>query len=402
MARQQLSSPFQSFVAGREARQQHDYGQTRNKLAEMELADAPAQMQRRNALADVQLQGAQVGLEGAQQQLGAEKAQFAYAKLQQALDSGDPKAFITSQIPDLAAKLQQQGIDIASMDGREVAQFTEQLARKYAGEAGIAPAQPKTPEAFTLGAGQTRYGPDGKPIASAPVSNEMTPYQQERLKIEREKLNRPEKSAGAFRPLTPQEVTDAGLPPGTSAQLDERTGKIDVLSKRDNSGTLSQKDANTAKLKLTTIRVARKQLADIKKAFDEGRAVTGPNSFGPGQGMLPTERGKKFDAAVDRMRSTLTALTRVPGVGAMSDYETKLDQGKFPNRNAYESVTTEQIQGIEDLLSTIESGYAGLLSGESPSQDAAQPSGGPQPGAVEDGYRFKGGDPADPNSWERM
>ena len=87
---------------------------------------------------------------------------------------------------------------------------------------------------------------------------------------------------------------------------------------------------------------------------------------------MPTERGKKFDAAVDRMRSTLTALTRVPGVGAMSDYETKLDQGKFPARNAYESVTTEQIQGIEDLLSTIESGYAGLLSGGSSEQAPPQ------------------------------
>lgn len=28
--------------------------------------------------------------------------------------------------------------------------------------------------------------------------------------------------------------------------------------------------------------------------------------------------------------------------------------------------------------------------------------GGPQPGAIEDGYRFKGGNPADPNAWEAV
>lgn len=35
-------------------------------------------------------------------------------------------------------------------------------------------------------------------------------------------------------------------------------------------------------------------------------------------------------------------------------------------------------------------------------QTGEPPSPGPVPGAVEDGYRFKGGDPSDPNNWEKV
>ena len=164
-----------------------------------------------------------------------------------------------------------------------------------------------------------------------------------------------------FVPLTPAEIEAAGLPPGTSAQRDSSSGKIDVLSKRDATGGLSQKDMTTARLKLNNVSIARKQLANIQKAFD---AIKNSTSAGPGgQGRLPTPSGRAFDRAVDQMRSTLTSLTRVPGVGAMSDYETKLDQAKFPDRKEYEQVTQQQISDLGQLLDGIESGYSDLMGG---------------------------------------
>lgn len=355
--RVQAPDPFGAFLAGRQARQDEDYTGSRNALARQEAEDAPRVSAQRNKLAELQIGG----IEQSQAAATQERKQQAYAQIgglaQQALKSGNPREFVTAAVsnPAYAHLFQQAGIDPRQLDLN-----SPTFERDLQTWASVGPA----PEQMS-------------PYQQAQIDIErdklnqpktMSPYEQARIDIEKQKLGR-EKPQNTFRTLTPQEAQAAGLPAGTSAQVDQ-SGKIDVLSKRDNSGTLSQKDANTAKLKLTTIRVARKQLADIKQAFEAGRDVTGPNSFGPGQGMLPTERGKKFDAAVDRMRSTLTALTRVPGVGAMSDYETKLDQGKFPNRNAYESVTAEQIQGIEDLLGTIETGYTGLLSGEAPPEQA--------------------------------
>jgi hypothetical protein len=346
--------PFGGFLAGRAARQDEEYAGTRNALARMEMENAPAEMQRRNKLGDLQV-------EGAQQQLGADKAKIAAAQLQQAMDSGNPRAFVLQQIPLLASKLRENGIDLSSMDDQSAADLVGNLARKYAGEAGIAPAGPDVRtqlELAKLQQGQSQF-------------DSRLGMDRERLAFDRERFAADQnKPAGQFRPLSPEEIQKANLPAGTSAQIGP-DGKIDVLSKRDNTGVLSQKDATTAKMKLTTVKLARKQLADIRNAFTKG--TEGVNAFGPGQGMLPTQAGKKFDAAVDRMRSTLTALTRVPGVGAMSDYETKLDQAKFPNRSAYESVTSEQIQGIEDMLALIENGYTGLLSGGAQEQSAQSP-----------------------------
>ena len=134
---------------------------------------------------------------------------------------------------------------------------------------------------------------------------------------------------------------------------------------------LSPKDTNTARVKLTQVQIARNQLNTAKQRFE---ALRNTFSAGPGGNLLPTPEGKAFDAAIDSMRGSITALTRVPGVGAMSDYETRLDQAKFPTRGKYEEVAAQQLQALEDLLNTIEGGYSELLGtkpGAEPNTSAA-------------------------------
>ena len=130
---------------------------------------------------------------------------------------------------------------------------------------------------------------------------------------------------------------------------------------------ITPKDATVAKNKINIVKLARQQLSDIRRKFEPLKNSVAAGPFGAGK--IPTEAGNAFDRSVDRMRSTLTALTRVPGVGAMSDYETRLDQAKFPNRGDYESVTADSIEQLDAMLNAIETGYTDLLSGGEPEQE---------------------------------
>lgn len=321
-----------------------------NYFAGRDQANAEHQQKRMNALADRRMQMEDRQIQQQDMMLDQEQQkQLATIMLQAAqygLQSPNPKAFIEQNYPQLA---QLAGDQWATLDDNGVKMKLQEAVGVWGPKAGVGPAQPKAQEGFTLSEGQTRYGPDGRPIASAAPKRE--------------------KPLPAFRPMSPDEVKAAGLPAGTAAQVNTGTGQINVISRRDATANLSQKDAATAKQKLITLNLARQQLQNIRQRFNEikGSLVAG----GGGQGRLPTPKGQAFDRAVDQMRSTLTALTKVPGIGAMSDYETRLDQAKFPSRTDYENVTEQQIDSIARMLETIETGYKGLL-GEQPQEQEQQ------------------------------
>jgi hypothetical protein len=203
----------------------------------------------------------------------------------------------------------------------------------------------------------------------------------------------PRPTGGADREPPKPQLVDVAQEDGTTQKQWLRPGETQgpSVGVPSTGQQLSPKDTNTARVKLNQVKIARQALQRVK---DRWQTIQGGATAGPLQGYIPSEGGKAFDAATNAMRGSITALTRVPGVGAMSDYETRLDQSKFPERTSYESVTADQIQGLEDLLNNVESGYQEML-GTKP----AAPKGAPKPGDNVKGYIFIGGNPADKSRW---
>lgn len=340
-----LKSPFESFMEGRQQKFQNALAQQQADQSAQELA------MKQKQLDDAQKQHEQVLTEAAQKK----QLEEAYAGALRVINSQSPLATAQQLFPDTVAGLRQQGHALSSDD--EVRAFAQQIADRSGMALGLAPPAPKSNDPGEL---VQIIGPNGQPV--------LVPRAQA---VNQRPYIKPDKPEKASEPASAQLVTRPN-PDGTVQDFafDPKTRELSPVGSPYKKGSdVTPKDINTARQKMVQLAVARKQIEDIKERFKESVGVS-QGAFG--QGILPTVSGKKFDAAVDAIRSTFSGLTRVPGIGAMSDWEGKLAQQPLPNRNDYEAVTAQKIQQIDDLVSRLEAEYGKVL------KEDSQPSeGGP-------------------------
>lgn len=385
----QAANPFGAFIEGRRARQDEQYGQQRNALAQMEVEQAPRDIANRNALADRQQE------QYSQEQVARSLEQTASAAMRIA-QSPNPRGELQAN-REFAANLMKQHPELVQMGDDELKQYMGWIAGEAQSKLGIAPAQPKTPESFTLGAGQTRYGANGKPIASAPVSNAMTPYQQERLAIERQKLNKP--SAADTGPLV-QVAGPDGNP--TYATREQAVGKPAYVA-RDKPAAADLKYQREVKAKIPRLKAAARRLERLNEAVGS----IGKNSMFDGgpidqYALKYTKQGQELRQAQAQLLPELTALTRVPGIGSQSDLETRLASLQFPSAEFAPEVNAKAVEELNAFIRDLQDAYGSVEgdfqgAGNQPSQVGA-----PAVGTVDSGYRFKGGDPSNQANWEKI
>ena len=133
---------------------------------------------------------------------------------------------------------------------------------------------------------------------------------------------------------------------------------------------------------------------DVLDADGVGGPIAGriTPAWGPGGQQI-----EQYDTLAASLRADLQRLQRVPGVGAQSDRE--LAELIKASQSVGQNPETRQVISALIRRKLTELGARNWDAGDAaPGVPGANT--GPAPGTVADGFRFKGGNPNDPTSWE--
>lgn len=170
---------------------------------------------------------------------------------------------------------------------------------------------------------------------------------------------KPDAPKGYTRVMTPQEVASAGLPQGTSAQVNEATGAISVLNKPAVEPK-KQVDANIVKQAAQLPALLRR----VQRVMDASKNL---GFLGVDGGKLDqyalygSESGSELESAVGQLRATLLPFVRVPGVGSQSDLEARLDSLQYPDASQPPAVRKRNIDEINAFIADLSRAYSSII-----------------------------------------
>lgn len=265
-------------------------------------------------------------------------------------------------------------------------------------------------------------GPDGRPVMAKGTAHPGTAPEEDRTRLSGQ-LGVPVAPADPFRNMTVK---------GQEAM------RKSVYEKADKRIAEMEEQA----------RVEQSTAAQVKR-FVDLQAQTGGMQQGVLMGRLPgvTDAAQEMDAITD----FLTPKMREPGSGATSDFDAKMFRNATVGRTKSDEVNAAIAEGVQararmaadraqfmrdyltvnghldgaertwaqyaaenpifdprspqqPVINRARMPYQQYFGGNAPQPDRSQPgtAGGPRPGTVEGGYRFKGGNPADRANWERV
>ena len=184
--------------------------------------------------------------------------------------------------------------------------------------------------------------------------------------------------------------------------VDQRTGEARPVTMDGQPLGAKDKPLNDSQSKAllfgSRMQAANKVLADLEKT---GTSASVPGSRTPIiGGIISAAQGANQQSLDQAKRDFMTAILRRESGASISPTEfDTADKQYFPQIGDSKQVIAQKAANrklaIDGVLIEVPEKARGSLS--NPSQQS-----GPKPGAVEDGHRFKGGDPSNPSNWEKV
>lgn len=164
--------------------------------------------------------------------------------------------------------------------------------------------------------------------------------------------------------------------PNGTYQREETTGQIKKVSSAPKPAGPQAKPndiLNTRTKYRSTFRL-EKQLDALEQQAGKV-AMSGPILGRVPYGELEGD-ADAYDKAVAAVTDTITALTRIPGIGAQSDYEARLKAATLPGRDATAAGRAQAIKDLRLLISDLRKEYGNWLKQYGGEGGAAAPSSG--------------------------